>query len=314
MKLTYGTELEIPDWDTNDTPKIEALGAKRNKVEQDICNSSGVSNDPSLKTCRFGGEINTKPTDSIESQVQHIMDIYKSINYKLNYSVGMHLHIRIPGLRESLEQLNKWSQWLIENQKNFRSRVIEPIVESDNEGNYFFEAPELKLFRERYNYRKRNRYRTFKSFTYETQMASKSPREWYLAFFKKNEKGIIWHTGYRPFINLTQLFNGEVDTIEFRGFNMTDNPEELLECFKICQSVVDCVYDNVPFEEVSFDINKVPKTLPFDAKLERIYKLTNINHNKPKAFKLRVQSLKELLNNGEITAEDLGIPLSNLGL
>lgn len=319
MKLTYGAELEIPDWNClTETEKIEKLGAKRNTVEQDICNNSGVSNDPTLQTCIFGGEINTKPTDSIEEQVQHIMDIYKNITYKLNYSVGMHLHIRIPGLKEDLNQLKQWSQWLIENQTNYSSRVIEPIVESDLETSYFFEYPEdLKLFKKRYTYRKQNRYRKLRESTYGLQMASSTPREWYESLFIRNKQNKpIWHTGYRPFINVFQLFNGDVDTVEFRGFNMSDNPDELLECFKICQAVVDCVYDNVKFEDISFDINKLPKTMRFDPRLEKLYKFTRISHGpglpKKKADWERKSRLKELMLRGDITLEDLGVPLSNL--
>ena len=324
MNLTYGTELEIPDWNClTETSKIEKLGAKRNVIEQDICNSSGVSNDPKLRTCIFGGEINTKPTDSIESQVQHIMDIYKSISYNLNYSVGMHLHIRIPGLKDDLNQLKKWSKWLIENQDDYRRRVIEYIVESDSEGNYFFETPEdKKLFQKRFTYRKNNRYRKLRETTFEEQMRAETPREWYVSFFSKNSKGQpVWCGGYRPFINVTQLFNGDVDTLEFRGFNMTDNPDELLECFKICQSVVDCVYDNVPFEKIQFDQNKLPKCMPFDPKLEKLYLYTNkcVAHSyTPTTSKYRKNErdlrLKELLDAGTITLDDLGVPLSNLNL
>ena len=324
MKFTYGTELEIPDWNClTETSKIEALGAKRNTAEQDICNSSGVSNDPKLRTCIFGGEINTKPTDSIESQVQHIMDIFKNVSYKLNYSVGMHLHIRIPGLKEDLDQLKRWSRWLMENQDDYRRRVIESIVESDMESNYFFETPEdLKLFRKRYTYRKQNRYRKLKDKTFEEQMQAKTPEEWYQAFFGRNSKGkIIWMTGYRPFINLTQLFNGDVDTVEFRGFNMTDNPEELLECLKICQSVVDCVYNDVAFEKVSFDPNKLPKCMPFDPKLEKTYLyLRKCEPHNPGSVVTKYRKnerdlrIKELLDAGTITLDDLGVPLSNLNL
>ena len=324
MNLTYGAELEVPDWNCLiGTPLIEELGAKRNLVEQDICNSSGVSVDPKLRTCVFGGEINTKPTDSIESQVQHIMDIYKKIFYKLNYSVGMHIHIRVPGLKEDLNQLKRWSKWLMENQDDYRRRVIESVVESDMESNYFFETQEdLKLFRKRYTYRKQNRYRKLKEETFERQMQAETPEEWYQSFFSRNSKGkIIWMTGYRPFINLTQLFNGEVDTIEFRGFNMTDDPDELLECFKICQAVVDCVYNDTPFEKVSFDQNKLPKCLPFDPKLEKTYLyLRKCEPHNPGGVKVKYRKnerdlrLKELLDAGTISLEDLGVPLSNLDL
>ena len=43
-----------------------------NDKDNTIVNSNGVANDPLGKLCKYGGEINTKPTSTVEEQVEII--------------------------------------------------------------------------------------------------------------------------------------------------------------------------------------------------------------------------------------------------
>ena len=60
----YGTELELADVDTKITlPE----GNEWNSQETDITNTNGIGNDPWKILNRYGGEINVKPTATIDS-------------------------------------------------------------------------------------------------------------------------------------------------------------------------------------------------------------------------------------------------------
>ena len=72
---TYGVELEYGNCDR----RIKDLpdGAKWNSLDNTCVSSTGIANDPQGKLYCFGGEINTRPTFTIDEQVEHIAKVNK---------------------------------------------------------------------------------------------------------------------------------------------------------------------------------------------------------------------------------------------
>ena len=104
-EYSYGVELEYGNCDRlADLPD----GAKWNDKDNTCVSSTGIANDPVGKLYRWGGEINTRPTDTIEEQIQHIKIINDSLSTAIvNYRSNLHIHIRVPGLKDDLEACKK---------------------------------------------------------------------------------------------------------------------------------------------------------------------------------------------------------------
>lgn len=309
MKFTYGAELEIPDWNCKKyTQELEKTGASRNLDDYTIINSSGVSNDPSLKSCIFGGEINTKPTDSIQSQIQHISDVLNAIgNYGVNHSQNLHLHIRIPGLYQNPDLLKKFSLWIYEYQEVYCKRFIYPELENQTGFNPG-ETEEFALLRRKFhNRRKQSRMRILYPYEVEGFKKAKSPQEWYNAFFAKNKEGKnINHTIHRQFINMTALKHTE--TIEFRFFSFENNLKKLENAFGLVLTTCEAILNDKPATDIpNFDL---PRGVVFDPELEKIGKITKLNKGLTKKdYETHIINLKILLRDGIIKESDLGINL-----
>ena len=99
--FTYGCEHEFADWSVDS--KLPE-GCLWNHDDYTIVNSNGIANDPKGKLWRFGGEINTRPTSSIEEQCD-ILSQLKMLQPtpKINYRSNLHVHVRVPGLKNDLE-------------------------------------------------------------------------------------------------------------------------------------------------------------------------------------------------------------------
>ncbi len=107
---TYGVELEYGNCDR----KIKDLpdGAKWNSLDNTCVSSTGIANDPQGKLYEFGGEINTRPTKTADEQVEHIAKVNKFLKDNgpapiVNYRSNLHIHIRVPGLKDDLKALKK---------------------------------------------------------------------------------------------------------------------------------------------------------------------------------------------------------------
>ena len=121
--FTWGYEIEWGDISRN-TIIPEYLG-KWEFAETDIVNLTdpyfGIACDPLGLEPPVGGEINTKPTKTIEEQVDRIMTIYN-----LFYNLGErptascvnhgHLHAFIPGLKDDIDSLKKLTKYIKANQ------------------------------------------------------------------------------------------------------------------------------------------------------------------------------------------------------
>lgn len=310
---TYGAELEVCDYNALECESaLVELGAQRNNKDTTIINSSGVANDPSLRTCIFGGEINTKPTDTLQEQLSHIQKIHDTIEpFCYNHSSNLHLHLGFPGLENDLSALKKINAWLFKNLPYIQQTYIFPEVL--RQGQVGIDNSKIrKSFLKR---RKISRGRLISEIIYNQQLKTNSPKEFYDANRFKNAKGeYVGYTFQRPFINFYQLWQS--GTIEFRCFSSTKDLSQIEEAFKFCLSIIDCINQDRPAETLR-EFN-LPKGSYFDLRTEELGALTKIHiasgtsHISKKLKLQRNAILKELLAQGTITQGDLGIDLSVL--
>lgn len=309
--ITFGAELEIPDWNI---PKYEAellkTGATRDLLDYTIINSSGVANDPKLNFCIFGGEINTKPTATIAEQVKHIGDILNAIGpHSSNHSQNLHLHIRIPELKGSIEHLKKFTSWLYLNQEAFCNRFILPEIERQSNFLEIFNPEDNALRRQFYQRRKQSRMRKIYPYEFQQTSAGTDFESWYNGWFAKNKTTgkRINHTIHRQYINLTSLHSN--NTIEFRFFSHEDNLTKIENAFNLCLTTIEAILNNTPAYEIpDFDL---PQGGLFNPKLEKIAKLTKQKNGCTQKDKEIIEhNLKVLIRDGIISQEDLGVELS----
>lgn len=279
-KFSYGAELELGDWDViRCIPLLEKLGAQHNTQDYTICNSNGIANDPHLKFNKFGGEINTKPFNSIDEEVNHIMDIYHCLDkYSINYTSNLHLHIMVPHLVENVDMLKKLATWIYNNQEDF-FWYIEKIPHEEQQKYDSEEAYLAARWREK---RRHKSHQTKMSARiYNNIMKAKTPEEVYLAHAVIGSDGIPkFNIVTRNGINLMQLFN-ETGTVEFRCFPGCDDPVKIKEAFEIITMVIKAAcYDDFEVEKQLWDYleNKYEpiEFKPFNYELDKTFKQTGL--------------------------------------
>ena len=216
---TYGAELELSDLNQQrGLPK--GFGWDRRDVT--MVNSDGIAVDPKGKLWTRGGEINTPPTSSIRDQVglfQQVLEFHSDA--VINYRSNLHLHVRVPGLKDDLKACKRISRYVHENPGYLD--LIEPILRPTQEA--FPNPTEFLGAVRRYNRRKVSHHTVLTDKRYQAQIAASTMDEFFAAEAPRNAKGKpMFHLAARSAVNLRQLL--ETDTIEFRHFPGTLNPDE----------------------------------------------------------------------------------------
>lgn len=217
---TYGCELECSDWDTaQGLPE----GFQRSP-DYTIVNSNGIAAQPNPKIYSLGGEINTPPTNSIETQMRVIERLFKSVQVgPVNHRTNLHLHIGVPGLKDDLAALKQLQRYIhLELPKVIN--LIEPIPKGVT-------AAEKK--RER---RRKVSHHTFLSTTrLARQLNANSCKEFFELEVPRSKAGqVMWHAQPRVCVNLRQLL--QTETIEFRHFPGTNDISLIGNCFLWCRN------------------------------------------------------------------------------
>ena len=231
---TYGAEHELGDWD-----RRKGIPPSFGIDERDVTmvNSNGIAVDPKGKMYPFGGEFNTPPTHSPEGQAE-ALKIIKAMHPEavVNYRSNLHIHIHIPGLSEDLEKLKSlgrfnclWARKVLP--------LVEPIPEPTEEEYATEEA--YQGARRRWRRRRKSHHTVLSPQRVTRQLQAKTVQEFH-------DFGVPWSKEGKPLpfcqprcaINVRQLL--ETDTIEFRHFPGTLDPEELLTCVEWCRDYLQC--------------------------------------------------------------------------
>jgi hypothetical protein len=238
--LTYGAEHEWGDFPL-DTPLPPGYGRDRKDIT--IVNSNGIANDPSGKLYRFGGEINTPPTSTPKGQVECLRELKKLLpNATINHRSNLHIHIRLPGLRDDLKMLKRVQKYI---HNNMRSAF--PIIEPLPRPKYCSTPEELQGALRRWRRRRVSHQTLLTHGRLSKQLEARSPEEFFRREVPQSKSGKpLWACQPRLCVSLRQLL--ETDTVEFRHFPGTLDEAELLNCIIWCHQFLIYAVDGMAFD------------------------------------------------------------------
>lgn len=268
-RFTYGAELELADIDSQ-RGLPPGFGWDRKDVS--MVNSNGVAVDPTHRLYRYGGEINTPPTTTIEEQVKAFkLALNRFPGATVNYRSNLHVHIGINSLRHDLVTL-KAAQTYIHKQMPQVLPLIEPIPKPSRT-DYTEEAFVGALWRYKRRYRSHQTLLSAKRLC--AQSKTTTPEQFFRAEVPASKAGKpMWHAQRRCCVNLRHL--RETDTVEFRHFPGTLNPIEFQSALIWCREFTNAMLNT---QEPALDlfnrlILKLPKFEPYIHDIEQGYLLT----------------------------------------
>jgi hypothetical protein len=258
---TYGAEHEFSDWDclAFDLPR----GFKR-APDYTIVNSNGIAAQLDTSVYRYGGEINTPPTSTIRGQLDCLALIKKlHPQSTVNHRSNLHIHIRVPDLKNSLSDLKKL-QFYIHQELRPLICSLEPI-------------PRGKTLAERK--REKRRYTSHHHFLPVTrlnyQLRANTIEDFFYREVPSKNSSPLWHLEARLCVNLRQML--ETDTIEFRHFPGTISEDELSICFEWCRDFLIAAFTDKPLKltYLQYSERLFPKFPIFNLDREIGYQATN---------------------------------------
>jgi hypothetical protein len=292
---TYGVELEYGNCDRTIANLPD--GAQWNALDNTCVSSTGIANDPQGKLYKFGGEINTRPTTTVDEQVEHIAKVNKFLRDNgpapiVNYRSNLHIHIRVPGLKDDLPALKKLLRYINTYQQQAFD-IVETIPVPDRNTL----APEVYTWaKKRYDRRQTSHQHKLPQKRVDAMLAATTPTEFWYEHAHKDAKGNpAWFQCPRAGINLRQLFE-ETNTIEFRHFPGTLKVTEMRSAVNWCRDFLELAlnYDDVPPVKL-LETNKYafPDFQPYEFETEQVYQFTNFDKNSRKVVNERLTLIRE---------------------
>lgn len=279
---TYGAEHEWADWDMR-TPLPEGFG--RDVKDYTIVNTNGVANDPTGRAYPFGGEINTPPTTTIAGQVYHLFNLKELLpEATVNHRSNLHLHIRVPGLKDDLEKLKQVQRYIHEMMPLVLPWVepipepvpFEPGQDPENQVDPRWYGGAVR----RYNRRKVSHHTLLTPKRLATQLATTTLTDFFEAEVPRSRGAgkPQWHFQPRLCVNLRQLL--QTDTIEFRHFPGTLDEGELETCLNWCHDFLRAAFLGhdkdwlISFMKDVYPQEAFPKFPPYVHWREERYRMT----------------------------------------
>lgn len=234
---TYGCEHELADWDTR-----KGWDGFGRDPEPNICNTNGIAADPRLISYKFGGEINTPPTSTPDEQgllLEKFLNQHP--NADANWRCGLHVHIRVPGLKDSLKHLQRLQQYITENVAVYP--LVDPLPKPDKSSHP--DPEELKAAMRRFNWMRMSHFTKIGEDRVAKQSAASSIQEFFEREVPRSrDNKPLWHAQPRAAINLRQLL--QTDTIEFRHFPATLSGQETITAVEWCRDYLLAAFDQTP--------------------------------------------------------------------
>jgi hypothetical protein len=272
---SFGAEHE---WADHPLDRDPPPGFGRDVRDITIVNSNGIANDPKGKAYRFGGEFNTPPTDTIEGQVgclQQLREHYPEAT--INYRSNLHLHIRVPGLRNDLNALKLLQAHIHEHLPRVLAEVIEPIPLPSAPMGVADEDAWLQGAKRRF----RRRRVSHQSFLTPERLAIQAQAQTIDRWFElecpqtKDTNKPLWHLQPRLAVGLRQLL--QTDTIEFRHFPGTMSDDQLRWAFKWVTQYLGHALEGIGIKGITQYFEQwanFPKFLPYHHDVECGYRAT----------------------------------------
>jgi hypothetical protein len=235
MTWSYGAEHELGDWDRATDLAQFRMGVDERDVT--VMNSNGIAADPRGRMHRYGGEINTCPTNCMGGQVEQLVLIKENLppRVDVNHRSNLHIHIRVPELGRDLKLLKRVA--------DFGQRVLPavlPVIEPlPRPRDYHPLAGSPRAEEEYQGALRRWRRRRVSHQTILTaerharRMEAKTVQEFHDLTAPQTKDGRPQHhLQPREAVNLRQLM--QTDTVEFRHFPGTLDPKLLTGALMWC--------------------------------------------------------------------------------
>lgn len=294
---SYGVELEYGNCSRK---CVLPEGSKWNDLDNTCVSSTGIANDPKGELYEFGGEINTKPTNTIAEQLDVIQSINDSLSPSpiVNYRSNLHIHIRVPGLRHDLAALKQLLTYVHEH-----APVAFGLVEPIPYPNQAQAAHKLEWEMKRYKRRQKSHQHRLSQKQFERMMAATTPEEFFEAEAHKDAKGNpAWFQVPRAGINIRQIYEHS-ETLEFRHFPGTTDMREMKYALMWCHDFMNAAL-NAP--SVTPDLIwrtqawKMPQFQPYEYETEQVYQYTNFDKHSRKVVAERLDKLRERIDIDDI--------------
>ena len=246
-RWTFGCELEIADSE-RDTPLPGKSTWDRN--DWTIVNSNGVANDPKGVLWKFGGEINTEPTDSIDGQINVIDDVLRALHPApvANYRSNLHIHVRVPGLAKDVALVKRAINYTHQHE----SRVFELVdpLPSRPKRAEFESAHHFYLAEKRWKRRGHSHHERLKPKHLERIDAATTPKQLRDAHVPSSPwAGPQYHLAQRAGINFRALWEG-YETVEFRHFCLELDLVKIRNAFRWCDVFLHAALEGMPAERL----------------------------------------------------------------
>lgn len=271
---TFGAEHELSDWPRRDAagspvPLPPGWGIDEHDVT--IVNSNGIAADPKGKHYAFGGELQSPPTGTVVEQVEKLSQIKKWVKNILNgkvtvnYRANLHIHIRVPGLKEDLKALKQLARFnaihlpiilpQIDPLKEFRFNTADQVDHVLYSFGRWNDGQKRRLRRNRASH-----HTIIPDYRTDEQLKANTIEEFFAAEVPKGKGGNpLWACQPRAAVNVRQL--RETDTIEFRHFFGTLDEDQFANALYWCQEYL-CFALFKPDIDTASILRLKPKKLP----------------------------------------------------
>jgi hypothetical protein len=238
--FTWGYEIEWGDIDRRlEIP--DHLG-KWEYAETDIVNLhppfTYVACDPLGEAPHMGGEINVKPTNTWEEQVDRIMKIHGLFEQNGNSPTAGcvnhgHLHVFVPGLKDDIDGLKRLTAYIAENQED----TVEVCYG-------FRDHVDMKKCKGAKMYLKYDGGRQMPEYMSNNIANLATDFNSFIKMHAAGKDGVSMGRPFRYAINTYCMKH--TGTIEFRCFRSTTKKEEIISQFKFAERFIDAALNDGP--------------------------------------------------------------------
>jgi hypothetical protein len=237
-----------------------------------IVNSSGHANCPTGRTWRWGGEINTLPTESAAGQAEIVRQLVEFLDPKpvVNHRSNLHVHVKPDvDLLSDVHTLKQVARYL-RRSESFVYNVLEPIprpTESE-----YPSTSDMCWAVKRYKRRLVSHHYSLPLSRWMELLSATTVdgvKEAHAAPTRNGKRA--WHIAPRPGMNLRSLWKH--GTIEYRHFPGTLDPVEIESCAEWCLRFTQAAIDDGPEADELWRQRewRMPRFVACDPALERGY-------------------------------------------
>jgi hypothetical protein len=238
--FTWGYELEFGDI-SRSTEIPEHLG-KWEFAETDIVNLTpphrGLACDPLGLEPPVGGEINTKPTNTWQEQVDRIFEIIELFRSKGEEPTAScvnhgHLHVFVPGLKDDIDALKRLVKYI----RNNQHATIESCYQ-------YRVDPLMARSKTARTYLKWDGGRPMPDYMSENILTLANNFEDFIRLHAAGKDGVSMGRPFRHAINTYCMKH--TGTVEFRCFRSSVDRREIEDSFKFAEKFISAALNDGP--------------------------------------------------------------------